>query len=84
MPIIKAQASSSLSSFYRLRYKMMVCLILLLALPISSFALKANTQNIQDHNLKAVYLFRFAFLTTWGRLPLVIKNSIFALKHHQI
>ncbi|OCH16709.1 MULTISPECIES: YfiR family protein [unclassified Aliivibrio] len=66
MPIIKAQASSSLSSFYRLPYKMMVCLILLLALPISSFALKANTQNIQDHNLKAVYLFRFAFLTTWG------------------
>ncbi|WP_122032423.1 YfiR family protein [Aliivibrio sp. EL58] len=58
----KVQASSVTSFFYSLRCKIMGCLFLLLI----GFPLKANDNNIQDHNLKAVYLFRFAFLTTWG------------------
>lgn len=47
---------------YGLRAKIIGSLLLLL----TSFTLRASETNIQDHNLKAVYLFRFAFLTSWG------------------
>ncbi|GLR74048.1 YfiR family protein [Aliivibrio sifiae] len=63
---VKARASSLSPPFYGFCHKVMVCLILLLILPISSFSLQASNQNIQDHELKAVYLFRFVFLTSWG------------------
>lgn len=59
---IKAQASSPISLFYSLRCRIIGCLLLLLSVS----PLEANDNNIPDHNLKAVYLFRFAFLTTWG------------------
>ncbi|MDD9178348.1 MULTISPECIES: YfiR family protein [Aliivibrio] len=69
----KAQASSFNSLFYSLRCKIMGCLLLLLI----CFPLKANDSNIQDHNLKAVYLFRFAFLTTWGEFAPASKQFNF-------
>ncbi len=58
----QAQANSPTPLFYGLCSKVIGCLLLLLI----SFNLKADDNNIQDHNLKAVYLFRFAFLTSWG------------------
>lgn len=53
-----------LPSLYRFSSKVITRFILFLTLSIISFNLFAN--NIPDHNLKAVYIFRFAFLTTWG------------------
>ena len=59
---IKAQANSFISLFFSSRCRIIGFLLLLLI----SYPLKAEDNTIQDHDLKAVYLFRFAFLTTWG------------------
>ncbi|WP_375320113.1 YfiR family protein [Aliivibrio logei] len=63
---VKARASSQSPPRYGFPHKVVACLLLLLTLPISSFSLQASNKDIQDHDLKAVYLFRFAFLTSWG------------------
>lgn len=70
---IKVQVSSFISLFYSFRCKIIGCLLLLLI----GYPLKAEDNTIQDHDLKAVYLFRFAFLTTWGEYAPINKQFNF-------
>lgn len=54
------------SSFGSSRKPWLCFIFILLALLGSALPLYANEPTFKDHNLKAVYLFRFAFLTNWG------------------
>ncbi|MGR6859434.1 YfiR family protein [uncultured Aliivibrio sp.] len=60
---IVPSAKSTLSVYGLYRKLISYLLFLILMLCISR---PLNANNIQDHNLKAVYLFRFTLLTNWG------------------
>ena len=53
-------------SSYAPLHKLWVCFVFAFSLFMTSFTLQANESDVKDHNLKAVYLFRFAFLTNWN------------------
>lgn len=59
-PVISTQ---TIYDSYR---KLIECFSLFIFLLSLCFPLNANENSIQDHNLKAVYLFRFVLLTNWG------------------